>query len=292
MSDLNRSSDGNSRSRNHHYSRFRGWGAWFLTPSFTFPNLCIIGPQLLSLYLLECLAFRHVLNVVLLRLWRGLRHTLPPPQDVGNTEDVERYIVVYNLGAGGFSTVRLARNENEKRWVALKNVESEQSASTRAECHLSLCFATQRSPVCGRTSSSVQFWWTRWSSCMSRPTRPRSVNVWAIALAQLPTHTVVHSETDLLISHKSGCRPPLTRPLSWRWNNACSLLYFILFFCWKKLIKLLDVITTGNLLMSISDLDCFWKGEIYRLFGQPATVVLETKFGVKTRSWGAAIYSE
>lgn len=77
------------------------------------------------------------------------------PQDVGDTEDVEgyklggfhpvhlgdryddgRYRVVHKLGAGGFSTVWLARDENEERWTALKIVDAEHSASTAAKSDL------------------------------------------------------------------------------------------------------------------------------------------------------------
>ena len=78
------------------------------------------------------------------------------PQGVGDTEDVEkykpggfhpvhfgdrfdaeRYRVVHKLGAGGFSTVWLARDESEKRWVALKIVEAVHSESVREKIVLS-----------------------------------------------------------------------------------------------------------------------------------------------------------
>lgn len=41
---------------------------------------------------------------------------------------------------------------------------------------------------------------------------------------------------------------------------------------------MLDV-TTGNLLLNISDLDCYGEDDIYRLFGRPVTGVLETESG-------------
>lgn len=74
----------------------------------------------------------------------GTRFLLP--RGVGDTEDVERYRlgglhpvhlndryddgryqIVHKLGAGGFSTVWLARDESEKKWVALKIVEADHS---------------------------------------------------------------------------------------------------------------------------------------------------------------------
>ena len=67
----------------------------------------------------------------------GFRFLLP--QDVGNTEEVEdykpggfhpvhlgdryddgRYTIVNKLGAGGYATVWLARDEQSQKWVALK----------------------------------------------------------------------------------------------------------------------------------------------------------------------------
>ncbi len=78
------------------------------------------------------------------------------PQGVGDTEDVEnykpggfhpvhlgdkydggRYGIVHKLGAGGFSTVWLARDEHEKKWVALEIVDAEHLESTAEKSALS-----------------------------------------------------------------------------------------------------------------------------------------------------------
>lgn len=77
------------------------------------------------------------------------------PQGVGDTEDVERYQpggfhpvhlgdtfddgcyrVVHKLGAGGFSTVWLARDETGGEWVALKIVDAEHSVPTAEKSSL------------------------------------------------------------------------------------------------------------------------------------------------------------
>lgn len=77
------------------------------------------------------------------------------PQGVGDTEDIERYKaggfhpvhlgdcfdgdrykVVHKFGAGGFSTVWLARDKRMNAWVALKIVDAEHSASTEEKITL------------------------------------------------------------------------------------------------------------------------------------------------------------
>ncbi|RCI09558.1 hypothetical protein L249_4045 [Ophiocordyceps polyrhachis-furcata BCC 54312] len=59
------------------------------------------------------------------------------PVQLGDRYDDGRYKVVHKLGAGGFATVWLARDENEEKWVALKIVDAEHSASTATKSVLS-----------------------------------------------------------------------------------------------------------------------------------------------------------
>lgn len=59
------------------------------------------------------------------------------PVHLGDWYDNGRYRVVHKLGAGGFSTVWLAQDEIEHRWVALKIVTAEHSPSTEAKSLLS-----------------------------------------------------------------------------------------------------------------------------------------------------------
>ncbi|UNI22946.1 hypothetical protein JDV02_008789 [Purpureocillium takamizusanense] len=40
-------------------------------------------------------------------------------------------------------------------------------------------------------------------------------------------------------------------------------------------------VTVGNLVLTLSDIDCYGEDDIYRLFGRPVTGVLETQSGVK-----------
>lgn len=59
------------------------------------------------------------------------------PVHLGDKYDDDRYRIVHKLGYGGFSTVWLARDENEKKWVALKIVHAKHSVSVGEKCVLS-----------------------------------------------------------------------------------------------------------------------------------------------------------
>jgi serine/threonine-protein kinase SRPK3 len=56
------------------------------------------------------------------------------PVHIGDTYDNGRYRIVHKLGAGGFSTVWLARDEIDKKWVALKIIVAEQFTSVYYKC--------------------------------------------------------------------------------------------------------------------------------------------------------------
>lgn len=55
------------------------------------------------------------------------------PTNIGDIHDDGRYRIVHKLGAGGFSTVWLARDSHESRWVALKFVRAEISAEVEGK---------------------------------------------------------------------------------------------------------------------------------------------------------------
>ncbi|RDA89926.1 hypothetical protein CP533_3295 [Ophiocordyceps camponoti-saundersi (nom. inval.)] len=204
--------------------------------------------------------------------YRDLRFLCP--QDVGETEEVEkyepggfhpvhlgdrfddgRYRVVHKLGAGGYATVWLARDDIEGKWVALKIVDAVHSASTATNSVLSssalrdggaqfvvehhrhfsfdgpngrhLCLVL---PVLGPSLSELSYY----LQCRLTPQFARKVARQAtIAVAELHSRGLCHGD-----------------------------------------------VTTGNLVLGISDIDHYEEGDIYRLFGQPTTGVLETESGI------------
>ncbi|EQK98522.1 Protein kinase-like domain protein [Ophiocordyceps sinensis CO18] len=196
------------------------------------------------------------------------------PQGVGDTEDIERYKpggfhpvhlgdryddgryrVVHKLGAGGFSTVWLARDENEGKWVALKIVDAEHSASTATKSALS------RSAL---RDSGAQF-----VAEHHRQFTLDGPNGRHLCLV-LPVLGPSTSE----LSHGLTCRltAGLARRVAYQATRAVADLH-------SQGLCHGDV-TTGNLLLSIFDIDRYEEGDIYRLFGQPATGVLETESGI------------
>jgi serine/threonine protein kinase len=64
------------------------------------------------------------------------------PVHLGDVYD-GRYRVVHKLGAGGFSTIWLVRDETEHRWVALKIVVADYSTSVSTKSQLSCHAASQ-----------------------------------------------------------------------------------------------------------------------------------------------------
>ena len=71
------------------------------------------------------------------------------PVSLGDVYD-ERYRVVHKLGAGGFSTVWLARDDTEQRWVSLKIVVADHSEAFETK-HV----ATQQAALrCGSQANS------------------------------------------------------------------------------------------------------------------------------------------
>ena len=78
------------------------------------------------------------------------------PVNLGDHFDGDRYKVVHKLGAGGFSTVWLARDKRMKSCFALKIVDAEHSVSTEEKTTLSRS-ALQRGGLLMPTEDYRQF---------------------------------------------------------------------------------------------------------------------------------------
>ncbi|KJZ72113.1 hypothetical protein HIM_08486 [Hirsutella minnesotensis 3608] len=196
------------------------------------------------------------------------------PQGVGNTEDIERYElggfhpvhlgdrydggryrVVHKLGAGGFSTVWLARDERDQKWVALKVVDGVHSTSIAAKSDVVRSAMRDNEP--------------RFVVEHQRQFTFDGPNGHHLCLV-LPVLGPSLSE----LSQGLTCRltPELARRVAYEAVSAIADLH-------SRGICHGDV-TTGNLLLDILDIDHYGEDDIYRLFGHPVTGVLETESGI------------
>ncbi len=227
---------------------------------------------------------------------KGFRFLLP--QGVGDTEDIERYEpgghhpvhlgdkydqgryrVVHKLGHGGFSTVWLARDENEKKWVALKIVVAEHSESTGEKSVLS------HSALSNLAASGAQFVAEHHRQFILDGPNGRHLCL------VLPVLGPSMSE----LSYHFNCRltPQFARTVAYQATRAVADLHSqglchggeltsFRSFPFGKLANRRPDITTGNLVLGLLDLDCFGEDDIYRLFGRPKTGELETESGEAT----------
>ncbi|KAK2589943.1 hypothetical protein QQS21_012377 [Conoideocrella luteorostrata] len=195
------------------------------------------------------------------------------PQGVGDTEDVEkykpggfhpvhlgdrfdggRYRIAHKLGAGGFSTVWLARDEKRDKWMALKVVDAEHSASTAVKSAISHSLLAE----CG-------------TACVAGPQEQFTLdgpNGRHLCLV-LPVLGPSLSE----LSYCFSCRltPSFARRAAYQATKAVADLH-------SQGLCHGDV-TTGNLLLGISDINYYDEDGIYRLFGRPVIGALETESG-------------
>lgn len=220
------------------------------------------------------------------------RYTLP--QGVGDTEEVEnyrsggfhpvhlgdtfdsgRYRIVNKLGAGGFSTVWLTRDQRENKWVALKIVDAEHSTSTAEKTALTRSIV-QSSGIQQVATADEQFTFD-------------GPNGQHLALV-LPVLGPSLSELSYLFS--SRLTPEFARRVAYEATKAVANLHsqglchggeFISpVSLLNRLVDQSSDITTGNLLLKMSDINSYDDEGIYRLFGNPVTGELETESGEAT----------
>ncbi|WEW58184.1 hypothetical protein PRK78_003652 [Emydomyces testavorans] len=180
------------------------------------------------------------------------------PVHLGDRYDRGRYTVVHKLGAGGFSTVWLARDEYEKKWVALKIVAAEHSTLVGDKCVLS------RTATSSLLTSGAQGFIAE----HQRQFTFEGPNGHHLCLV-LPV--LGPSASDLSYGFTSRLRPWLARRVGYEATKAVADLH-------SRGLCHGDV-TTANILFSLSDFDRFTEADIYDLFGPPATGELETESG-------------
>ncbi|KAB5533421.1 kinase-like domain-containing protein, partial [Coniochaeta sp. 2T2.1] len=182
------------------------------------------------------------------------------PVHLGDWYDGRRYRVVHKLGAGGFSTVWLVRDENEKKWVALRIVDAEHSEATDKKSFLS-----------HSATSNLRANGAEYVAEHHRQFTFDGPNGRHLCLV-LPVFGPSTSE----LSHTFTCRlsPWLARRVACQATRAVADLH-------SQGLCHGDA-TTGNILLDLLDIDRFGESEIYRLFGPPTTGELETESGEAT----------
>ena len=176
------------------------------------------------------------------------------PVHLGDYYDDMRYKIVHKLGAGGFSTVWLARDELEQKWVALKILLADKSVSVKAKS-LSLQDTVQRD---SRATFVVQH----------RHFMINGPNGLHLCLV-LPV--LGPSASQLSHGFDSRITPRLSRSTGYQITKALADLH-AQGFCHGDL-------TTANIVFTLLNFDQYTEDDIYRQFGNPVQQSPETESG-------------
>ncbi|KAK3898904.1 kinase-like protein [Staphylotrichum tortipilum] len=197
------------------------------------------------------------------------------PAGLGDTEDLERYAsggfhpthlgdvfdgryrVVHKLGAGGFSTVWLAKDTTEDRYVALKIVVADQSAAIEAR-NLSPGRAALRSSSQGNSGLVIE---QRHFTIDG----PNGHHIYLVFPVLGPSTSQLSCYLD------SRLTPRLARKAGYQAAQALARLH-ALGLCHGDM-------TTANIAFGLSNIDQYTEDDFTRLLGAPETAPLETESG-------------
>ncbi|KAK4158236.1 kinase-like protein [Chaetomidium leptoderma] len=178
------------------------------------------------------------------------------PVSLGDVYD-ERYRVVHKLGAGGFSTVWLARDEAEQRWVALKIVVADHSAAIETK-HVANQQAALR---CGsQADSKLAVEYRRFTI-----DGPNGRHLCLVLPVLGPSASQLSCFLDSRIT------PRLARKAAYQAAQALANLH-AQGLCHGDM-------TTANIAFGLSDIDRYTEDHLFNLFGTPETAPLETESG-------------
>ncbi|KAH6854697.1 kinase-like domain-containing protein [Chaetomium sp. MPI-CAGE-AT-0009] len=195
------------------------------------------------------------------------------PVDLGDTENLERYTpgglhptslgdvyddryrVVHKLGAGGFSTVWLARDETEQNWVALKIVVADHSAAIEAKYASSQHVVLQ----CG-SRAKLAVGYRRFTI-----DGPNGRHLCLVLPVLGPSTSQLSCFLD------SRMTPRLARKAAYQAVQALADLH-AQGFCHGD-------VTTSNIAFCLSDIDRYTEHHLSNLFGTPEKAPLETESG-------------
>ncbi|KAI1746950.1 kinase-like protein [Xylaria castorea] len=175
--------------------------------------------------------------------------------------DHGRYKIVHKLGFGGFSTVWLAEDKIEQKWVALKIVAAEHSRMVDEKAALSR--SATSSLMTGDSSSFITQYHRQFTF-----EGPNGHHLCLVLPVLGPP------ASNLSYGFTSRLRPWLARKVGYEAAKAVANLH-------SHGLCHGDV-TTANILFSLTNLDRFKEADIYNLFGPPAIGLLETESGEAT----------